>query len=65
MVRTAGFHPVNRGSIPRSGTKKLKILSMGIFNFMLRKIEQGKGSGKPRFSRGGSIETERFQKRTQ
>lgn len=32
MVRTAGFHPVNRGSIPRSATnRKILALLRGFF----------------------------------
>ena len=40
---------------------KTPLFYMGTFYFCLAGIKQGKGSGKHGFSRGGSIETARFQ----
>ena len=43
--------------------QKRKRLLWESFSFWVGEIEQGKGSGKPRFSRGGIIQTEGFEKR--
>ena len=35
MVRTPGFHPGNRGSIPRSATSETSITRKGVFDLVL------------------------------
>ena len=35
MVRTGGSHPPNRGSIPRSATKKFQSTRKGVFDLVL------------------------------
>lgn len=35
MVRTSGFHPLNRGSIPRSATMKIQNTRKGVFDLVL------------------------------
>ncbi len=41
MVRTSGFHPLNRGSIPRSATKKFQNTGKGVFLFGFIDEEMG------------------------
>lgn len=40
MVRTAGFHPANRGSIPRSATNKESRVGFFCFTYNISTIHQ-------------------------
>ena len=35
MVRISGFHPLNRGSIPRGATKEFQSTRKGVFDLVL------------------------------
>ena len=57
MVRTPGFHPGNRGSIPL-GTTKTKSVSQDTF-FVLVMVELGNRTGWKRDARDGGSRNER------
>ena len=63
MVRTGGFHPPNRGSIPRSATKENASLTSGAFSLVDREDESFRPSivcfRAERRKRRGSVSSER------
>ena len=67
MVRTPGFHPGNRGSIPREGAiiKRSSHCDDLFMIWNILGIEPERGSGKTCFPRSGGIGTARFQRESE